>query len=97
MHERLLHAYFAESRDITDRATLEAIWTECSLPAAEFSRVDDPRWLDETLREHDEAVRIGVNGVPAIRVDGDDAFVTGAYPVEMYRRWARRLLGGGAG
>lgn len=94
VHERLLHAYFAESRDITDAATLSAIWREAGLPEAELERVSDPRWLAQVAAEHAEAVRLGVNGVPAVRVDGDDAFVTGAYPVEMYRRWARRLLGG---
>ncbi|HZR84233.1 MAG TPA: DsbA family protein [Candidatus Binatia bacterium] len=94
MHDRLLHAYFAESRDVTDPDTLATLWTEAGLPEAEFARVADPEWLRRTIDEHNEAVRLGVNGVPAVRVEGDEAFVTGAYPLDMYRRWVRRLLDG---
>ena len=38
-------------------------------------------------------MRLGAGGVPSVRVEGDDACVTGAYPIDMYRRWARKLLG----
>lgn len=92
IHERLLHAYFAENRDITDAVTLAAIWREAGLPEAELARAADPEWLRQTLAEHQEALRLGLNGVPAVGVEGDDVFVTGAYPLEMYRRWVRRLL-----
>jgi predicted DsbA family dithiol-disulfide isomerase len=92
MHDRLLHAYFAESRDITEADTLHALWGEAGLPEAEFARVADPRWLEQTTTEHNEAVQLGVNGVPAVAVEADDVFVTGTYPLEMYRRWARRML-----
>ena len=91
VHERLLQAYFAENRDITDADTLVEIWREAGLSEAEFSRVADPRWLQQTLDEHNEAVQLGVNGVPAVRAEGDQAFVSGAYPLEMYRRWVSRL------
>lgn len=92
MHERLLHAYFAESRDITDTDTLHALWCEAGLPAADFARAADPRLLRTTIDEHQEALRLGVNGVPAARMEGNEAFVTGAYPIEMYRRWVLRAL-----
>jgi len=32
MHERLLHAYFAENRDITKGETLQPLWAETGLP-----------------------------------------------------------------
>ncbi len=92
MHERLLHAYFAESRDITDPATLRALWCEAGLPDGEYARVEDPRWLQETLDEHRAAVELGVTGVPAAGVAGEDVFVTGALPLETYRRWVHRRL-----
>ena len=92
IHRSLMHAYFAENRDITDAATLEAIWRESGLPDGEFARVAEPRFLDRTIEDHNEAVRSGVNGVPAVRVSDDDTFITGAYPLEMYRRWVTRLL-----
>ena len=36
-----------------------------------------------------------MTGVPTVHVEGDDAFVTGAYPIEMYRRWVTRARRGG--
>jgi len=93
LQERIFRAYFAENRDVTDPATLAALWAEAGLPAGEFARTADPRWLHETLAEYEEAVRLGAGGVPSVRVEGDDACVTGAYPIDMYRRWARKLLG----
>lgn len=97
VHRALLGAYFGHSRDVTERDTLRAIWLECGLPEQELGRADEPRFLEQTLAEHAEAVRLGMNGVPSVHVEGDDAFVTGAYPLEMYRRWVtRRLAGPGA-
>jgi predicted DsbA family dithiol-disulfide isomerase len=92
IHRALLAAYFGHSRDITDGATSRAIWTECGLPDEEFARTAEPRFLEQTLAEHAEALRLGINGVPSVHVEGDDAFVTGAYPLEMYRRWVTRRL-----
>ncbi len=93
VQERLFHAYFAENRDITAAETLAQVWQEAGLPPHEFARAEDPRWAAEAIAEHEEAIRLGAGGVPSVRVEGGDACVTGAYPVDMYRRWARRLLG----
>jgi predicted DsbA family dithiol-disulfide isomerase len=92
MHERLLHAYFAENRDITNADTLAALWHEVGLPETEFARHEDPALLQQTLAEHNEAVEIGVTGVPAVRMDGQQAVIVGAHPLELYRRWVRRNL-----
>jgi predicted DsbA family dithiol-disulfide isomerase len=92
MHRALLAAYFGHSRDVSDPATLRALWSEAGLPAAELARVDDPRFVEQTLAEHAEAIELGMNGVPSVRVEGSDAFVTGAYPIDMYRRWIARLV-----
>lgn len=92
IHRALLEAYFGNSRDVTDTATLRAIWCETGLPEDAFALSAEPRLLEQVLAEHAEAVRLGMNGVPSVHVEGDDAFVTGAYPVEMYRRWVTRRL-----
>lgn len=92
MHRALLEAYFGHSRDVTDRRTLRALWAECGLPGPEFGRAAEPRFLEQALAEHGEAIRLGMSGVPSVHVEGDDAFVTGAYPLEMYRRWVTRRL-----
>jgi predicted DsbA family dithiol-disulfide isomerase len=94
IHERLLRAYFGENRDITAAPTLRAIWREAGLPDAGFDRSEDPALLEETLRQHREAVERGVTGVPASAVAGSDAFVVGAHPAELYRHWIRRLQSG---
>lgn len=91
IHRALLEAYFGHSRDITDPDTLQAIWRECALPETELARASTPEVLAQTLGEHHAALELGMNGVPAVRVAGDDAFVTGALPVETYRRWIERL------
>ena len=92
VHERLLHAYFAENRDITNRETLAALWCESGLPESEFGRSADPALLQETIAQHSEAVEVGVTGVPAVRMDGQPPVIIGAQPLELYRRWVQRNL-----
>jgi predicted DsbA family dithiol-disulfide isomerase len=90
MHERLLYAYFAESRDITDRETLRSLWAEAGLPEDEFARIDDPELLREVLAQHREALETGVTGVPAVQLADNDAVIVGAHPLDLYRRWVER-------
>jgi predicted DsbA family dithiol-disulfide isomerase len=92
MHERLLRAYFAESRDITDRETQRALWDELGLAPEGFAAVDDGALLRETLAEHDSAIDLGATGVPAAMLAGQDAVLVGALPYETYRRWIERNL-----
>ena len=92
VHEALLRAYFTDNRDITDADTLRAIWSECGLPAEMFAAADDPALLREVVAQHNEAIELGITGVPAVRVHGTDAVVVGAQPLETYRRWVKRLL-----
>jgi predicted DsbA family dithiol-disulfide isomerase len=94
LHGRLLRAYFEESRDISAEGTLRALWAEAGLPEAAFAACGDARLLERTLAEHDEAVGLGITGVPALRVAGTDAFVLGAQPLSVYRRWLERLRAG---
>ena len=94
VHERLLRAYFEQSRDISRAETLQAIWSEAGLPAPEFARSLAPELLRQTAAEHQEAAELGVTGVPAVRVAGSDAFVLGAQPLAVYRRWVERLQAG---
>ena len=94
VHARLLRAYFEESRDISRADTLRAIWTEAGLPEAGFADCFDQRLVAQTLEQHNEAVSLGITGVPAVRVAGTDAFVLGAQPLATYRRWVERLRGG---
>ncbi|HWP64888.1 MAG TPA: DsbA family protein [Candidatus Limnocylindria bacterium] len=92
IHRRLMHAYFAENRDITNADTLTAIWDEAGLPRAELALAGDPELLNAIIDQHNEAIRLGVNGVPAVLLDGNDVPITGALPLEAYRRWIVRAL-----
>jgi predicted DsbA family dithiol-disulfide isomerase len=91
MHERLLYAYFAENRDITERATLHELWKELQLDERGFERLDDPALLSEVIQQHNEALECGASGVPAVRMQGIDAVIVGAQPLDFYTRWIERI------
>jgi predicted DsbA family dithiol-disulfide isomerase len=92
MHERLLRAYFTDNRDITDGTTLAAIWSEAGLPAEQLQRAREPAIAEMVIAQHNEAVELGITGVPAVRPADQDAFVTGALPYATYRRWVEKLI-----
>ncbi len=92
VHDRLLSAYFRENRDISQPATLQAVWKEAALPAEEFARSEEPELLRRVLDEHNQAIECGASGVPAFRMQGIDAVITGAHPIELFRRWISRTL-----
>jgi len=92
MHRALLHAYFVENRDISRAPTLAALWREVGLPERELERVTDPELMELIRSEHNEAVELGIGGVPAVRLEGSDVALSGAQPTEIYRRWIRRAL-----
>ncbi|HEY8156264.1 MAG TPA: DsbA family protein [Myxococcota bacterium] len=92
MHAALLRAYFEESRDISRDVTLSALWREAGLPEEGLARSRDPELVRRVLAEHDEALDLGVGGVPAVRLAGADVAITGAQPIETYRRWIRKNL-----
>jgi len=90
MHDRLMRAYFHESRDITDAETLRELWHELSLPAGALAAAEEPALLREVLEQHREALESGATGVPAVRLDGNPAVIVGAQPESLYRRWIER-------
>ena len=92
IHPALLNAYFVENRDISREETLAALWRDAGLPEAALARAEDPELLRSVLAEHDEAIELGVGGVPAVRLSGGDVAITGAQPIEGYRRWIQKNL-----
>lgn len=92
VHERLLRAYFVDSRDITSPNTLRSIWQDAGLDPSELARAEDPALLEQVLREHNDALEAGVTGVPAVKLDGQPFAITGAHPRDLYRRWIERAL-----
>ena len=92
MHERLLRAYFFESRDISDRDVLSELWSDAGLPDGGFPQLADPAFVDQVLDEYNHAFETGVTGVPAVQLEGNDAVIVGAHPEGLYRTWIDRTL-----
>jgi predicted DsbA family dithiol-disulfide isomerase len=92
VRDRLFRAYFTESRDISDRATLAALWSEAGLDAAAFAASEDPALERSVFADHDEAVAFGATGVPAARLAEMDFVLVGAQPEAVYQRWLTRAL-----
>lgn len=92
LHERLLRAYFSESRDISAESTLLELWNELDLPGEAWQATRDPALLQQVLSEHREALECGATGVPAVRLEGNPAVIVGAHPIALYRRWIERSL-----
>lgn len=92
IHERLLRGYFSESRDVSDTDTLLALWREVDLPDEAFAAREEPALLERIVDEHNEALSVGANGVPAARMSDSDIAIVGAQPLETYRRWIERTL-----
>ena len=92
LRDGLFQAYFADNLDITDPETMRALWSAAGLPPDRFDESADPELLQQVLDDHKEAMHFGVNGVPAIMLEGNDTPITGAHPRSLYRRWIDRTL-----
>ena len=89
-HDRLLAAYFEQSRDISSESVLAELWADVGLEPARFAEWEDPEILRQVLAEHDEAIECGATGVPSVRLADREAVITGALPYESYVQWVTR-------
>ena len=92
LHELLLKAYFTENRDISAPEVLRELWVEADLPPERFEESRDPALLERVLDEYNGAIESGVTGVPAVRLEGNDAVIVGAHTETLYRTWIERTL-----
>jgi predicted DsbA family dithiol-disulfide isomerase len=90
LHEGLFRAYFSENRDVTDGSELRRLWCGAGLAETDFPAPDDAALLREVLADHEEALEMGATGVPSVRLADADSVITGALPIETYRRWVAR-------
>ena len=90
-HDRLMDAYWAESRDIGDPDVLRELAAEIGLPAED---VDDvlagDRFHDLVRDSTDQAVSIGANAVPAFLLDRR-LLVLGAQPEAVFEQALAKL------
>ena len=90
----LFRAYFAEGRDIGDRATLLALASESGLDTALITRLMDTDADKDLIREADRMARArGISGVPFFIIDKQYA-VSGAQPVQVWQNVIDELMAG---
>lgn len=92
MHDRLMHAYFSENRDISRLEVQRDLWSEIGLPESGFDVALRPETLDLVMSDFHEARECGATGVPAVRLVDNPAIIVGAHPLDLYRRWVDRTL-----
>lgn len=93
-HRALMDHYFRQNHDITSPDRLAAIAGELGLDVPRFlDSMRDPEVGREVVDEHNEAVSMGIGGVPTVIVDGRWK-ITGAVPTEVYREVVSRRLRG---
>ncbi len=93
-HLALMESYFHLNHNITEPANLVRIAEETGLDVAAFvAALRDPSVGREVVEDHNEAVSLGIGGVPTVIVD-DHWQVSGAQPREVYRRIVEMRLGG---
>ena len=85
-HSRLMIAYFSENRDITDQTVLKELWVDLDLPSQAFWASEEDDILQEVVTEHNEAVNLGITGVPAVVLDGSPFPMVGVQNDEVYYR-----------
>ena len=92
-HHRLLEAYFAENRTISDPTVLAEVASESDLDPAAFAtryEADRERLAGAVIDDHNQALERGITAVPTVVVD-DDLVLPGALDLEAYRRIVDRL------
>jgi predicted DsbA family dithiol-disulfide isomerase len=86
-HHRLMDAYFAENRTISEPSVLTDIAREAGIDGEAFAAHCELDWKPiarSVYDDHNLAVNSGINGVPAVVV-ADRYLVTGAVDVDHYR------------
>lgn len=92
MAEALFKAFFTDGRDIADPDTLAELASAVGLPEAQVREVlASDAYAEDVRRDVDEALQLGVNGVPFFVIDGRYA-VSGAQDGAIFRQALQRAL-----
>lgn len=91
LHERLMAAYWAEDRDISDPGVLAEEAVAFGLDEAEVRRVATERPYEDRIKALTSAVyEMGASGVPAFVID-DRMLIPGAQPHSLFEKAMERL------
>jgi predicted DsbA family dithiol-disulfide isomerase len=86
VHDRLMEAYWEESRNIGDDDELRSLVVEAGLDPEEVDEVlAGDEYADRVRASTTEAHSLGINGIPAFVLDGR-LLVLGAQPREVFER-----------
>jgi predicted DsbA family dithiol-disulfide isomerase len=90
-HRALMRAYFVRNLNVSARAVLELVARECGLESRQFARdLDDPALAELVIAEHNQAVELGISGVPCVVV-GEGFAMPGAQERAVYINVARKI------
>jgi predicted DsbA family dithiol-disulfide isomerase len=91
-HLALMDAYFYQNRNVTDFTTILAVAREQGLDMERFeAAVNDADVHSEVVQDHNDAIKTGVTGVPAVVVDGKFP-IPGAQDLDFYRHLVKKLI-----
>jgi predicted DsbA family dithiol-disulfide isomerase len=91
-HHAAYRALWEDGANLGDMAVLERLATQVGLDWGDLGPRLESREFDAVLeQQHDEAMRVGVEGVPAFVVD-ERFWFTGAQPMELFRLAAKKAL-----
>ena len=83
-HSRLYRAYWEDAENLGDSEVLSRLMIESGLNWDEFEpRLATGLYDSLMQQQHDEAMMIGLNGVPSFVIDGKYGLV-GAQPIETF-------------
>ena len=86
VHDRLMHAYWEEGRDIGDPDVLRELGVEAGLELAQVNEVlATDEYADRVRASTAEAQSIGINGIPAFALGGR-LLILGAQPREVFEQ-----------
>lgn len=93
VHDRLMEAYWEESRDIGDPEELLALATEAGLDGAEVEDVlAGDAYRERVHASTVQAQSLGITGIPAFVLD-DRLLLLGAQPRQVFERAFEQLAG----
>lgn len=93
-HRRILDAYFAENRTISEPEVLAELAAEVGVDPAGFLAHVAERQIplaQAAIDDHNDAIQNGITAAPTVVLDGVLP-VPGAQDFEAYERWIERLL-----
>jgi predicted DsbA family dithiol-disulfide isomerase len=90
LHDRLMDAYWSESRNIGDADVLRGLAAEVGLDGALDELIGNDTYLDRVAASTEQAHSIGINGIPAFLLD-ERLLVLGAQPREVFEQAFEQL------